>query len=117
MVLFNIGPVTPFTEYGLFDSVRKPRPIPSRKGFALFDRVYTSSSAPQCERIVPRRIALFRARKLTRIPTVPNKLFGTVGPYSFRIGIRFLLTDFLYQDQDFRRVLPKKEYFDHIGKR
>ena len=28
VVLFNIGPVTPFTEYGLFDSVRKPRPIP-----------------------------------------------------------------------------------------
>jgi hypothetical protein len=25
VVLFNIGPVTPFTEYGLFDSVSKPR--------------------------------------------------------------------------------------------
>ena len=27
VVLFNIGPVTPFTEYSLFDSVRKPRHI------------------------------------------------------------------------------------------
>jgi len=28
VVFFNIGPVTPFTEYGLFDSVRKPRTNP-----------------------------------------------------------------------------------------
>jgi hypothetical protein len=35
VVFFNIGPVTPFTEYGLFDSVRKPRPNKKFQGLLI----------------------------------------------------------------------------------
>ena len=52
MVLFNIGPETPTTEYRLFDSVGKPRQKPtsvSSVESGLRQVLATTNSAGECE--------------------------------------------------------------------
>ena len=55
VVLFNIGPVTPNRINGLFDSVRKPRCIPTRESFKPSEHPFydTVGFGPQpfCEKI------------------------------------------------------------------
>jgi len=52
---FTTNVSTNVTNVGFpYTGPRRPKD-PRRKGFASFARVYTSSSAPQCERIGPRR--------------------------------------------------------------
>jgi len=90
---FTTNVSTNVTNVGFpYTGPRRPKD-PRRKGFASFARVYTSSSAPQCERIVPPWVQFLRSgySSKQRFIVVANFLIKVHAPQknqSVRVRVR-----------------------------